>query len=176
MRKRLWILLAVGFFSGCARQYDVWRMSDSPDGRSRASVERYSSLANGFHVSCRVQVASPGKQQLIYPGELNASWGFYADNVFHFAELAWSPDSKVVAVFVLGPPERFPPHKIWFAYDVARSKVVDPSAMTKLMQDTIWRNYRTKTKHGDGFDGVGGDRSSQACLDSQALRTRHRVR
>ena len=141
MKNRLWILLTFVFLTGCARQYDVWRIADSPDGRSRASVERYWHPTQGLHVLCRVEVVSRTGRQFLYPHELNPAWYFRADHTFQFAELAWSPDSKTVAVLVIEPPVVYARRKIWFAYDVERGKVVDPSAMTEVMKRTIRRNY-----------------------------------
>ncbi len=141
MKGSLWILLAVGMMAGCARQSDVWRISDSPDGRSRAAVERYSSLANWIHLRPRVELVTPAGRTFLYPHELNPAWDFRVDYPFQFAELAWSSDSKVIAVLVVGPPIKHPLQRIWFAYDVERQRVVDPSVMIKPMQDTIRANY-----------------------------------
>jgi hypothetical protein len=140
MKNRRWILLTAAFLVGCARQYDVWRIADSPDGRARASVERYWHPIQGLHVLCRVEVVSWAGRQILYPHELNPSWYIRADGGFHFAEIAWSADSKVFAVLVI-ETLRYPRRRIWFAYDVDRGKVVDPSAMTEVMKRTIRRNY-----------------------------------
>lgn len=126
------VLLNFVFTIACNRDYQVLLSKRAPDGNNAVEVFTYGPYLS-VDERLRVQIKSPRDNKILYQEQA-------ADLDPCFAEIAWSPDSKVVGVIVrncAGSTKRV-------SYDLANRRQIADAVTDNYLREAVKSDYSFK--------------------------------